>query len=144
MESIDFKKLTPHLLIIAGFAIFSLLYSYPVLEGKVLAQHDLMNWQGMYQQSKTYYDSTGINPLWTNSMFGGMPSYTIGYPHSDNYVGYISLFITQILVKPAFYFFIAMLCFYTLMSVMRIDRWIGVIGSFAYAFATNTIVLIAV
>lgn len=144
MGSIDFKKLTPHLLIIAGFAIFSLLYSYPVLEGKVLAQHDLMNWQGMYQQSKTYYDSTGINPLWTNSMFGGMPSYTIGYPHSDNYVGYIGLFITQILVKPAFYFFIAMLCFYTLMSVMRIDRWIGVIGSFAYAFATNTIVLIAV
>ncbi len=144
MGSIDFKKLTPHLLILAGFAVFSLLYAYPALQGRVLAQHDLMNWQGMYQQSKTYYDSTGINPLWTNSMFGGMPSYTIGYPHSNNYVGNIALVITSILVKPAYFFFIAMACFYALMSVMRIDRWIAVIGSFAYAFATNTIVLISV
>ena len=69
MQSLDFKKLLPHILIIVGFAIFSFIYAYPVLQGKVLIQHDLMNWEAMYQQIKTYHDSTGINVLWTNRMF---------------------------------------------------------------------------
>ncbi|HTN46077.1 MAG TPA: YfhO family protein [Flavipsychrobacter sp.] len=144
MRSIDFKKLTPHLLIIVGFAVFSLFYSFPVLQGKVLAQHDLMNWRAMFQQTQAYYDSTGINPLWSNSMFGGMPSYTIGYPKSGNFFGNLGFHMVNILSKPAAYFFVAMTCFYILMVTMRINRWLGVIGSFAFAFATNNVVITVV
>jgi len=144
MQNFDFKKIIPHLLIVLGFAIFSLVYCYPALQGKVLAQHDLLNWEAMYHQSETYYDSTGINPLWTNSMFGGMPSYTIGTPHSNNYIGNINKITTGILAKPSYHFFLAMLCFYILMMAIGINRWIAVIGSFAYAFATYNVVIIAV
>lgn len=144
MQSINFKRLLPHLLIVLGFAVFSLVYCYPALQGRSLTQHDLMNWEAMFHQSRTYYDSTGINPLWTNSMFGGMPTYTIGYTINKNYVSEITYFITKIVAKPAYHFFLAMTCFYILMSVMRINRWLGVIGSFAYAFATYNVVIIAV
>lgn len=142
MQSIDFKKLLPHLLIILGFAVFSLVYCYPALQGKSLTQHDILSWEGMFRQSKTYYDSTGINPLWTNSMFGGMPTYTIGYTVNKNYVSNITYSLTDIMAKPAYHFFLAMLCFYILMHVMRINRWLGVIGAFAYAFATYNVVII--
>ncbi len=144
MQSISFKKLLPHLLIILGFAVFSLVYCYPALQGKSLTQHDLMNWEAMFHQSRTYYDSTGINPLWTNSMFGGMPAYTIGYPVNKNYVSEITYTFIEVMAKPAYHFFLAMACFYVLMIVMRINRWLSVIGAFAYAFSTYNVVIIAV
>lgn len=143
MKSFDVKKLYPHLLIVLGFAVLSLLYCMPVMKGMVLHQGDIMSWKAMYHEAKTYHDSTGVNPLWTNSMFGGMPTYTIGVPESNNYIGYIQTAITTILAKPAYFFFLSMLCFYVLMAVMRVDRWLAVIASFAFAFSTNNAVLIA-
>lgn len=130
------------MLIIAGFAVLALIFCLPVLEGKVLRQGDTMNWKAMYQETKSYHDSTGINPLWTNCMFGGMPNYTIGVPESQNYVSGIQIAVTNILAKPAYFFFIAMVCFYILMSIMRTDRWLAIIGAFAYAFSTNNVVII--
>lgn len=142
MQSFDFKKLLPHLYIIAAFAIISVVYCLPALQGKVLSQHDNISWKAMYHETEAYFDSTGINPLWTNNMFGGMPNYTIGIPESDNYVGMVHLLATGLLAKPANYLFLAMVCFYILMVVMRIDRWLGLIGGLAYTFATYNVVII--
>lgn len=136
MQSFDFKKYLPHLLIIIGFAVFSIIFCMPAFQGQVLSQHDVVSWKGIYQETKAYHDSTGINPLWTNCMFGGMPTYTIGVPESNNLLGFIFTAVTSILLKPAHFFFLAMVCFYILMLSMRVDRWLGVIGSIAYAFAT--------
>lgn len=141
MQSFDFKKLLPHLYIIGGFIVLSLIYCYPALQGKILTQGDIVNWQSMYHEAQAYHDSTGINPLWTNSMFGGMPTYTIGIPESHNYIGQIQIFFTKVLPKPAYFLFLAMLGFYILMSVMRIDKWIGVIGAIAYAFIYNVVLI---
>ena len=142
MQSFDYKKLLPHVYIILGFAALALIYCYPALQGKVLTAHDNISWQAMFHEAKSYHDSTGVNPLWTNSMFSGMPTYTIGVPESNNLIGHIQTFIAAVLAKPAHFLFIAMLCFYILMSVMRMDRWIGVVGAVAYAFATYNVVLI--
>lgn len=141
MPAINTKKLLPHLYVIIGFAILALLFSYPVLQGKVLSQGDVTNWKGMYQETKAYHDSTGINALWTNSMFGGMPNYTIGIPETNNYLGFFQVIITSILVKPAYFLFLLMLGFYILMSVMRVNRWASVIGAIAYAFIYNAVLI---
>jgi hypothetical protein len=142
MQSFDFKKLLPHLYIVIGFAVLALFYCYPAMQGMVLSQHDTISWKAMYHEAETYFNSTGVNPLWTNNMFGGMPLYTIGIPKTDNYVGYIQAFVASILVKPAYFLFLAMLGFYILSSVMRLDRWLGAIGAIAYAFATYNVVII--
>src|SRR4051812_7666284 len=107
MQSFDFKKLLPHIYLILGFAALSLLYCYPALQGKVLSQHDNVSWRAMYHEAKAYHDSSGINSLWTNNMFGGMPTYTIGIPESRNYLGHLQEVITTLLAKPAYFLFLA-------------------------------------
>ncbi len=143
MQSFDFKKLMPHVWVVLGFLGLALLFCYPVLEGKVLSSGDNISWQAMYHEAKMYHDSTGINPLWTNNMFGGMPLYTIGIPESNNYLGLFQLLVTSVLAKPVYFFFLAMVFFYVLMCVMGVDRWAGVIGAIAYAFIYNAVLVAA-
>ena len=49
----------PHVLIIAGFLLVSVFFSYPILQGKVLEQHDIVSWMGMSHEAKTWHDKTG-------------------------------------------------------------------------------------
>ncbi len=136
MASFNYKKYLPHLLIIGAFLIISWMYAYPALSGKELAQGDNISWKGMSHEATVEYERTGKPVLWSNSMFGGMPTYTFYMGRTANYVAYIEQAIQAILPKPAYFFFIAMLGFYLLMQVLGINRWLSAIGAFAYAFAT--------
>jgi len=77
------KKLLPHLLIMAIFLAVSSMVLSPVLSGKVMKQHDINMFSGSFQEVDAYYQKTGERSLWTNSMFGGMPTYQIA-PYSPN------------------------------------------------------------
>lgn len=142
MQSFDIKKYLPHLYIIIGFAVLSLLYCYPSLSGKVLGQGDVMSWKAMAKEGMDYHEKTGENVLWSNSMFGGMPTYTYYVPKANNYIYYIQKTITSVIPKPAHFLFIAMVCFYLLMRVLKIDRWLSIAGSIAYAFSAYNIEII--
>src|SRR5690349_11659883 len=120
MNSSLLKKLVPHLIAIGIFLVISIVYCTPALQGKVLNQHDQLGWKGMAQQSFDFKEKYGHFPLWTNSMFGGMPAYTIAmeqkYPIS---VGYIYSVLTLGLPKPVSFLFFACLTFYFLCQVLR-------------------------
>ncbi len=140
----DLKKYKQELVIVIGFAVLSLLYCYPQLQGKVLRQMDTVMWKAMAQEAISYHDSTGKDVLWSNSMFGGMPTYTTYVGATNvNYPGYMQLAL-QAIGKPAYFFFIAMLCFYILARVFEFNRWISAIGAFAYAFASSNPIIITV
>jgi len=113
----DLKKSRLDILIIIGFAVLSLLYCYPQLQGKKLRQDDNIHWQCMAHEGMAYHESTGKDVLWSNSMFGGMPTFTsyVGATVT-NYAIYIQEFL-QSVGKPAYFFFIAMVCFYLLASL---------------------------
>ncbi len=73
-----FRPLVPHIFIIVGFVILSYAYFSPVLTGKSLPQMDDTHTKGMSHELVEYEKAhPGEHPLWTNSMFGGMPSYLI-------------------------------------------------------------------
>lgn len=133
--SFDKKKYLPHIITIAGFALLALLFCYPQLQGKVLNQHDIVSWKGMSQEARSWHEKTGENTLWSNSMFGGMPTYTFFVPDHHNYLFYIQDGIVALMGKPAAFFFMAMLSFYILMITLRVNRWLGIAGAVAYAFA---------
>lgn len=136
MQSFDFKKIRLDILIIIGFAVVSLLFCYPQLQGKKLVQTDNISWQGMAREGVAYHDSTGKDVLWTNSIFGGMPSYTIYVAaRTTDYIAYIQTVI-QALGKPAYFFFLAMLAFYILMRVLNVNKWLSAVGGLAYAFSS--------
>lgn len=142
MQSFDFKKLLPHLLLILGFVVLAALYGYPQFDGMELRQGDNVSWKAMSKEAKDWHEKTGENTLWSNSMFGGMPTFTYYVPEGSNYIYPIQQGIMGVLGKPAGFLFLAMLGFYILMSVMRINRWLAAAGAIAYAFSTYNITLI--
>jgi hypothetical protein len=48
------KKFTPHLIALLLFIIISFVYFSPVLEGRVLDQHDIKTFKGMSKEIKDY------------------------------------------------------------------------------------------
>ena len=72
-----FKSALPHLIAVAIFAVVAIIYCKPALEGKVLQQQDIVQWKGMARDAMQFAEKNGQHPLWTNSMFGGMPTYQI-------------------------------------------------------------------
>jgi hypothetical protein len=73
MKNFDWKKLLPHVLAVGIFLLVALIYCKPILEGLVVNQTDNQQWRAMAQQSFEYKEKFGHLPLWTNSMFSGMP-----------------------------------------------------------------------
>jgi Bacterial membrane protein YfhO len=140
----DFKKYTVDIIGIVVFALMSLSYCYPQFQGKKLMQHDNVSWQGMAHEAMEYHEKTGKDVLWSNSMFGGMPTYTtyVGAANT-NYPGFVQT-VLQGIGKPAYFFFIAMLCFYILMQVLGVNKWLSMVGALAYAFASYNAIIIGV
>ena len=139
------KKLLPHIVAIVIFLLAAIIYCSPALQGKVVSQHDVTQWKGAYQQSLEYSQAHGHAPLWTNSMFSGMPTFQIGGVEYNNYiVGYAHLIMTLGLPKPIAFFFLASICFYVLSVVLRIRPVIGIMGALAFAYATyNPVIIVA-
>ncbi|HEY6901007.1 MAG TPA: YfhO family protein, partial [Puia sp.] len=139
------KRSLPHLIAIVVFMVVAILYCKPAFDNKVLYQEDVLQWQGMAQNSFKYKESHGHFPLWTNSMFSGMPAYQIAMDlQSISIPGFFYGLLTFYLIKPASFFFLACICFYFLALSLRIRPWIGIIGALAYAYATYNPVIVSV
>ena len=69
---------------IAAFAVITLVYFYPVLQGKRIKQHDIEMHMGMAKEITDYHEATGDRTLWTNSAFGGMPTWNISVSQNAN------------------------------------------------------------
>ena len=73
-----FKKLLPHIIAILIFLGLSAIYFSPLFNDFTLKQSDVKQFQGMAKEIVDYrLMNKGKEPLWTNSMFGGMPAYQI-------------------------------------------------------------------
>jgi hypothetical protein len=140
-----FRIVLPHLIAIFTFLGVAIIYCKPAFENKVLQQEDVMQWQGMARNSFQYKETHGHFPLWSNSMFSGMPAFQIAMdPESVNVPGLFYGALTFYLTKPASFFFLACLCFYFLCAVLKVNPYIGIIGALAYAYATYNPVIVAV
>jgi hypothetical protein len=89
MRNFTLKKSFPYIAAILFFIILSFVYFSPVIEGKVIMGHDTQNYLAMSKECVDYSVSTGEHQYWTNSMFGGMPTYQIQSYQENNYLEYI-------------------------------------------------------
>ncbi|MFN8326296.1 MAG: hypothetical protein U0T80_11225, partial [Flavobacteriaceae bacterium] len=85
MKSI--QKFYPHFLAIIGFITVSLLYFYPVLQGKKIYQSDIVQYTGMAKEQNDFRAEYNTEPYWTNSSFGGMPTYQLGANYPNDFIG---------------------------------------------------------
>jgi hypothetical protein len=137
-----FRKVLPHLIAVAVFLIVALIYCHPAVEGKVLAQQDIIQWKGAIKESQEYKATHGQYPLWTNSLFSGMPAFQIGYS-GNNVLPWIANSVFSLyLPVPIAFFFLAALAFYFLSQVLRVNPFIGIFGALSFAYATYNPVII--
>lgn len=142
MNKFSWKSLLPHVAAVAIFLIVSLIFCKPALEGKVLQQHDITQWKAMARDIYEYKAAHGEVPLWTKSMFSGMPGYMIATKSNNVVPYYVQEVLSLFLPKPFRFFFLASICFYFFCIVLRIRPTIAIIGGLAYAYVTYNPVII--
>ena len=136
------KSLLPHAVAILALLILSIIYCKPAMNGRILSQSDNVQWQGMAREAMVYKQAHGITPLWTTSMFGGMPTYQISMETPYDFTNYIPAILTFGLPKPINVLFLSALCFYLLCIVMGTNPWIGFAGAVAYTYASYSPIII--
>lgn len=137
------NKFYPHALAIIGFVLSSLIYFYPVLQGKQIFQSDIAQYTGMAKEQNDFRASDHVEPYWTNSAFGGMPTYQLGAKYPHDYIGMIDDAV-RFLPRPADYLFLYFLGFYGLMLVLKIDPLKAFFGALAFGFSTYLIIILGV
>lgn len=140
-----FKRILPDIVVIILFAVISFVYFFPaVTEGRVLSQHDAVAGIGAGEESKEYLERTGERTRWTNSIFGGMPTYQMApsYHSTDMLKGVESLYH---LYLPAYvwYVFVMMLGFYILLRAFDFSVWLASLGAIIWAFSSYFFIIIA-
>ncbi len=139
----SFKKLLPHIIIIVGFVVVALAYFNPVLQGKQIFQSDIMQYIGMAKQQNDFREATGEETYWTNSAFGGMPTYQLGAHYPNNYIKKLDHTL-RFLPRPADYLFLYLIGFYILLLVLKVDYKLAALGALAFGFSTYLIIILGV
>ena len=145
MKNTFFQKNKSALSIIAAivaFAVITLVYFNPVLEGKRIKQHDIEMHLGMSQEINQYREATGEQTLWTNAPFGGMPAWNISITPKGNLTNPIYKALSLGLPHPIGSVFISMLGFFVLLLVLDCGFWISFIGAIAYGFTSYLFIVI--
>lgn len=135
MKNFNFKSLLP---IITGVVIFIVLtfgYFTPLMKGKVIVQSDMVQNKGMSKEIIDHRAKYDDEPLWTNSMFGGMPSYQIAITYPSNLVVPIRNFFMFGFPTPANMVFSYMLGFFILLLVLKVDKWLSIVGAIGFGFS---------
>ena len=140
------KNLFGELICIALFAVIAVVYFYPAdFDGRRLTQHDHGANDGLGVEVNQYRDAhDGETPRWTNSVFGGMPTYQIAPSYdSAKKMSFIENAYHLWLPDYVFYIFISMLGFYILLRAFDFRRWMAALGAIVWAFSSYFFIIIA-
>ena len=140
-----FKKLIPDIVAVVLFAVISFAYFFPaVTEGRILAQHDAVAGIGSGQEQKEYLEKTGERTRWTNSIFGGMPTYQMSPSYdSTEALGFIQKVYHLFLPTYVWYVFVMLLGFYILLRAFNFKVWLSALGAIIWAFSSYFFIIIA-
>ena len=141
--NVSVKKFLPHLVVLVLFVITALAYFSPVLQGKAIFQSDIMQYRGMAKQQNDFREATGEETYWTDSAFGGMPTYQLGAKYPHNYIKKLDTTL-RFLPRPADYLFLYFIGMYILFLVLKVDYKLAFLGALAFGFSTYLIIILGV
>lgn len=139
------KKLLPDIIAILVFITISYIYFFPAVhEGRILFQHDMIAGAGAGQEAKVYHEEHGERTRWTNSIFGGMPTYQISPSYdSTQPLTFIQQIYHLFLPNYVWHIFVMMLGFYILLRAMGLSVWLSTLGGIIWAFSSYFFILIS-
>jgi hypothetical protein len=136
------KQATPHIVAIAIFLALSIAYFYPVLEGKRLRTNDSTVSKINSKEIWDYRAKYNKEPLWTNSIFSGMPAYMISTKYPGNLLAHIDILLKKI-GDPASVIFLSMAGFYIMLLLFGVNPWLSIAGSVGYGLSSFLFQVIA-
>lgn len=140
-----FKRILPDIVVVILFAVISFAYFFPAaIEGRILSQHDSVAGIGAGEEAKEYLERTGERTRWTNSIFGGMPTYQMSpsYDSTDTLKGVEKLYHLY-LPDYVWYVFVMLLGFYILLRAFDFSVWLAALGAVLWAFSSYFFIIIA-
>jgi len=130
---------------ILAFAAISWIYFYPNdVNGDVLQQNDVMQGAANGQEAKVYNEThNGEVTRWTNSLFGGMPTFQIAPSYESNsMINSIGKVLSLGFPEPVSWIFLLMLGFFILMLSFKMKWYLAVLGAIGYAFSSYFFIII--
>ena len=139
------KKILPDVIAVVIFALLSFAYFFPAnIEDRILFQHDTAAGAGAGQEAIEYYEETGERTRWTNSIFGGMPTYQIAPSYdSTKPLQWVQKAYQLFLPEYTCLTFILMLGFYILLRAFGMSVWLSTLGGMMWAFSSYFFILIS-
>ncbi len=138
---IPLKSLAPYIAAIFIFIVVTFFMFKPLFEGKSIKQQDIKQSRGMSKEIVDFRHDTGKEPLWTNSMFSGMPAYQISMKSKNNLLmGIHHALSLGFIPGPARFFFISLISFFVLMLAFKLNPWISLVGALAFALSSYMII----
>ena len=129
---------------VAVLAVLSLAFFYPDnFEGNSLRQADMQQGAANGQEGKLFEEATGEKALWTDALFGGMPTFQISpsYP-SNSLFTWLNTVYGLGLPAPSNLLFMMMFGFLILLFVLRLRWYYALIGAIAWGFSSYFVIII--
>ena len=138
------SPLAYHAIALAIFFAISLVYFSPMLEGKkMITPSDTRQYKGMASEKSAYEKQSDEAILWTNSMFGGMPTYLIGAPQPPYLLKHLNrIIVMHYKLRPLSFILLYLIGFYIAMIAFGVRPQLSIIGSIAFAFSSYFFVII--
>ena len=141
----NWKKWLPDVVAVVLFAVIAFAYFYPAdVEDRILFRHDSSAGIGAGQEASEYLQQTGERTRWSNSIFGGMPTYQTApsYDSTDTLQTVVSAYHLW-LPENVWYVFAYLLGFYILLRAFNFRQWLSFLGAIVWAFSSYFFIIIA-
>ncbi len=136
-------KAIPFLIAGVIFIFVSVAYFSPVLEGKKIQQSDITQFIGSSKEIVDFRKEHNQEPYWTNTSFGGMPSYAVSSYYPNDYIKKVDK-ILRFLPRPADYLFLYFFGFFILLIVLKVDWKLAIVGALGFGLSTYLIIILGV
>jgi hypothetical protein len=138
----NLKSLMPYGIAVLVFFAITFFFFKPVFNNKVLLQGDIIQHKGMSKEIADFRVTNGNEPLWTNTLFAGMPAYQISTLYPGNWLGKIDAVFKLFIPLPAGYFFLYFIGFFILLLCLDVNPWLSLIGAVAYGLSSYFLIIL--
>ena len=139
------KKYLLDILVVVLFAIIAFVYFMPAdMDGRILFRHDASAGKGIGHEKELFQQQSGETTRWTNSAFGGMPTYQMSPSYESDAVMNQAVKAYHLwLPDYVWYVFAYLLGFYILLRAFDFRQSLAALGSIIWAFSSYFFIIIA-
>lgn len=124
------------------FILLAVAYANPIISGKQLLQHDIVQYKGGAKELLDYRANNEQETYWSDSMFGGMPTYQTGAQFRGDVIKKIDD-VFNFLPKPANFIFLFFAGFFLLGYVVTKNWKYALLGATFFGLSTYFYIIIA-